>query len=452
MVLTKGNIGLVATNTIAQGDTREVGLDQLIARGYTIPRAVPSRPWPGTAALEVAYVWLYKGKWQQKFMLNENPVAGITAYLTVPGKTVGNPYRLVANEGKSFQGSIVLGMGFVLEPEEAQALIDKDPKNKDVLFPYLNGQDLNSSSDQSPSRWVINFFDWPLDAEHDDPKKPKGPPYAADYPDCLGIVTEKVKPDRDKLGLKKDSSARGYAKYWWQYARKGKELYEAIAECDRVLAVAATSQTLGFTFLPTDLVFANTIYIFILSASSNFAIMMSTVNRVWTFEYCSNMRSDLRYSGSDAFETFPFPKTSNTLEIIGDRYYTHRQTIMRDRQEGLTKTYNHFHDPTQTDPDIQTLRDLHIQMDNAVAVAYGWPDLTLDHDFHETKQGLRFTISEGDRREVLDRLLALNHKRYAEEVAQGLHDKKKKKGKRKKKKSSSNKTQNQSGSLQGNLF
>jgi hypothetical protein len=150
----EGNSGLVATNTISQGDTREVGLDQLVAQGYTIPRAVPSRPWPGTAALEVAYVWLHKGVWQQKFVLNENPVDGITAFLTVPGKSVGNPYRLVANEGKAFIGSYVLGMGFVLELEEAQTLIDRDQKNKDVLFPYLNGQDLNSNPNQSP---VVHF-------------------------------------------------------------------------------------------------------------------------------------------------------------------------------------------------------------------------------------------------------------------------------------------------------
>ncbi len=162
LIAKEGNFGLVATNTIAQGDTREVGLDQLVAQGYTIPRAVPSRPWPGTAALEVAYVWLHKGEWQQKFVLNENPVDGITAFLTVPGKALGKPYRLVANEGKSFQGSNILGLGFTMSPEEAQALIEKDPKNEEVLFPYLNGQDLNSSPNQSPSRWVINFKDWPL--------------------------------------------------------------------------------------------------------------------------------------------------------------------------------------------------------------------------------------------------------------------------------------------------
>ena len=145
-----GQFGFLATNTIAQGDTREVGLDQLTANGCVIPRAVPSRKWPGTASLEVAHVWLRKGPWASPFVLDEKPVAGISAFLTEPGAIGGPPHRLAANAGKSFQGSIVLGMGFVLEPEEAQRLIDKNSRNKDVLFPYLNGEDLNSRPDQSP--------------------------------------------------------------------------------------------------------------------------------------------------------------------------------------------------------------------------------------------------------------------------------------------------------------
>jgi hypothetical protein len=97
------------------------------------------------------------------------------------------------------------------------------------------------------------------------------------------------------------------------------------------------------------------------------------------------------------------------------------------RQEGLTKTYNHFHDPDDSADDIVRLRELHVEMDRAVAAAYGWEDLDLGHGFHETAQGVRFTISEPARREVLTRLLELNHKRYAEEVRQGLHEKKGKK-------------------------
>jgi hypothetical protein len=251
LIAKEGNFGLVATNTIAQGDTREVGLDQLVDQGYTIPRAVPSRPWPGTAALEVAYVWLHKGKWQQKFMLNENHVDGITTFLTVPGKAVGKPYRLAANKGKAFQGSIVLGMGFVLEPEEAQALIKQNPKNKDVLFPYLNGQDLNSNSDQVPSRWVINFVDWPLDAEHDDAKKPRGKPYATDYPDCLKIIEEKVKPEREANKYSKSARIN-----WWLYERSRPELYEAISEHKQVLASTRVTKYYSVSPLPVNQVFS----------------------------------------------------------------------------------------------------------------------------------------------------------------------------------------------------
>ena len=119
LVRLKGQCGILATNTIAQGDTREVGLDQILASGWTIPRAVPSRKWPGEASLEVAHIWLRHGNWHSPYILNDLPVTGITAFLTSANIVQGNPYRLVANANKSFIGSFVLGMGFVLEPDEA---------------------------------------------------------------------------------------------------------------------------------------------------------------------------------------------------------------------------------------------------------------------------------------------------------------------------------------------
>lgn len=378
----------------------------------------------------MAYVWLRKGNWNGDFILDEKPVDGITAFLTNPGKASGNPDRLAANRDKSFQGSVVLGMGFVLTPEEAQALIEKDAKNQDVLFPYLNGQDLNTNPNQSPNRWVINFFDWPLDAEHDDPKNPKGRPYASDYPDCLAIVEKKVKPERDKLGLKSDSSAKGYAKYWWLYARRGLELYSAIANMERVLLTSRHNKILIFELVTTREVFSEALSVIASDKFSTLALLQSSIHSFWAWQFCSTIRdAGIRYSPTDGFENFPFPTSTAKLEEIGEKYYTHRQNIMLTRQEGLTKTYNRFHNPDETNPDIEQLRTLHIEMDNAVAAAYGWEDIELDHDFHETKQGIRFTICENARREILDRLLQLNHQRYAEEVAEGLHDKGKKKAK-----------------------
>jgi hypothetical protein len=428
LLSSNGGFGLVATNTIAQGDTREVGLDQLVANGCVIPRAVPSRKWEGTASLEVAHVWMQKGDWQGKFILDEKPVEGITAFLTTPGKVIGNPHRLIASQGKSFKGTEVNGMGFVLTSEEAQALIEKDFRNKDVLFPYLNGEDLNSRPDQSPSRWVINFKNWPLDAEHDEPKKPKGKPYAVDYPDGLALVEKRVKPERDEKATG-NSTDRDVAKRWWQFKRPTAELYDAIADMERVLVAVQTSKFLSLSFQPTGIVYSHMTIVFALDDYGSFSILNASWHTDWIVEYCSSLETRLRYIPTDGFETFPFPLSTSNLEEIGEKYYTHRQSIMLSRQEGLTKTYNRFHNPDETAADIQQLRELHVEMDNAVAAAYGWQDIDLGHDFHETKQGLRYTISETARREVLDRLLLLNHERYAEEVAQGLHDKGKKKGK-----------------------
>lgn len=108
---------------------------------------------------------------------------------------------------------------------------------------------------------------------------------------------------------------------------------------------------------------------------------------------------------------------------------------MKGRGEGLTKTYNHFHNPDEATDDISELRELHRQLDIAVADAYGWADLAEDdgaalrHDFHKTKQGVRWTLHPDVRNDSLNRLLALNHQRYAEEVAAGLHDKRSEKKK-----------------------
>lgn len=80
-----GGFGLLATNTIAQGDTREVGLDQLADGGATITRAVPSEPWPGTTSLEIAKVWIRKGEWHGPRVLSGATVRGISSMLVFRG-------------------------------------------------------------------------------------------------------------------------------------------------------------------------------------------------------------------------------------------------------------------------------------------------------------------------------------------------------------------------------
>ena len=145
-----GTLGLIATNTVAQGDTREVGLDSMAADGFTITRAIQSRSWPAASAnLEYAAVWGTFAHVADGVLrvADDIPVRRISTLLEPQGRAEGNPLRLRENAGIAYIGCYVLGMGFVLEAAEAQEWIKADPRNAEVLFPYLNGEDLNSRPD-----------------------------------------------------------------------------------------------------------------------------------------------------------------------------------------------------------------------------------------------------------------------------------------------------------------
>jgi len=154
-----GCFGLLAVNTIAEGDTRQGGLEWIVRNGASIYAAYPNEPWPGRAAVVTSRVHVHKGEWRGERSLLGRTAPFISAFLS--DREEWSPKRLKANEGIAFQGSIVLGMGFVLTHDEAQRMLDADQRNADVIFPYLNGEDLNSDPEQRPSRWVINFWDWP---------------------------------------------------------------------------------------------------------------------------------------------------------------------------------------------------------------------------------------------------------------------------------------------------
>ena len=408
----KGCAGLLATNTIAQGDTRDVGLEKLTKSGFTILHAIPSLRWPGAASLEVAQVWLRNGSWAGQHLLNQIPVIGITSFLTVRGSVVGDPKRLVANSGKSFNGSKIYGQGFLLEEAEAMAMFAKDVRNREIIFRYIIGEDLNSRPDRSPSRWVINFFDWSLDK-------------SKTFSDCYDLVLEKVKPERD---LNNRQTRR---EKWWQYGERASSLYAAISEKKQVLVTAALSPTTAFEFVPAEIVFSHRVIVFALDDFFSFGLLQSSFHREWACQYSATLGAiTLNYSPSDCFETFSFPPSTERLNQIGSSYHECRTEIICRRHEGLTSIYNRFHDRGEQSADIARLRALHEEMDQAVAAAYGWSDLDLGHGFHATKQGERYTLSEPARRTVLDRLLALNHQRYAEELKAGLHEKGAKKAKK----------------------
>ncbi len=413
LLRSKGIAGLIATNTIAQGDTREVGLDALLTDGFAIPRAVATTKWPGDASLEVAEVWLRKGEWLGTHTLDGRSIKRISSQLSEPGRIAGEPNKLAANREVGAQGVILFGEGFLLEPDQATALLRKSERNAEVILPYLNGQDLNRHPNHQASRFAIAFQDWPL--SRDSAAADYLGPVATDYSDCLQIVRDLVRPERA-------TKSKAVAEWpWWRHWRAKADLYRRLQGMQTALVCSEVTAHLAFARVPAPrTLFSTNIDVFV---EDRFPALQSTIHEIWARSRSSTLESRLKYSLGDAFETFPFPRDLSSLESIGERYHTHRAAIMKANNQGLTATYNRFHDPDDDDDGIQTLRDLHVEMDLAVLAAYGWSDLPLDHGYHQTKQGLRFTVSEPARVELLDRLLELNHQRYAEELAAGLHEK-----------------------------
>lgn len=400
----RGGLGLIATNTVAQGDTRQVGLDQLVARGFTITRAVQSRSWPAASAnLEYAAAWGSRGGVDPAVprIVAENDddieAKRISTLLEPGGRVDGDPVRLAENIRIAFQGCIVLGMGFVLEAEEAAEWIEADPRNKDVVRPYLNGEDLNSRPDSSASRWVIDFNDRMEEA-------------AKQYELPYQRVLMQVKPERAK------NKRKPRRERWWQFAELAPAMREAIADLNEVLVIARVSKTVMPVRVATNQVFHEKLVVFAKDAYADQAVLSSSPHQMWTIKYGTTMRIDPTYTPSTVFETLPRPEPTGQLTEIGKTLDSERREIMLRRGFGLTKLYNMINDrdlADSADADVARLRQIHTELDKVVMAAYGWDDIPLDHGFHTYRQLQRWTVSPTARVEILDRLLEENHRRAA---------------------------------------
>jgi hypothetical protein len=441
-----GTFGLIATNTIAQGDTRSTGLRWICSHEGTIYDARRRYKWPGLAAVVVSVVHVAKGNLPGPYILDDKEVPITTAYLFHAGGH-DDPAKLKANERMSFIGSYVLGMGFTFDDTDKDGvansirsmhdLIEKDQRNAERIFPFIGGEEVNDSPTHQHSRYVIDFGDMP-EIE------------AYGWPDLMNILEEKVKPERMM------NNREGYRRYWWQYAEKRVDLRVAIERLDRVLVNVLYGPYLCFTFLSAKQVFTNKLNIVATDRFSKYSILQCRIHETWARFFSSTLKDDLAYAPSDCLETFPFPQryeTDATLEEAGQEYFEYRAALMVKNNEGLTKTYNRFHDPNETSEDIKKLRELHTAMDRAVLDAYGWKDLQPTCDFfleyeeeededetgkaRKKKKPYRYRWPDEFRDEVLARLLELNKVRAEEERLSGeVSGGKKKQSSPRKKKSS----------------
>jgi len=399
----RGQLGYIAINTLVEGDTLQVGLTPATKRDLVIRRGQTSHPWPTrSASIQVVDLWASRAALEPAAVcwLDGEELPRIGADLQPVGRVSGRPFALKENESLAFQGSNVLGIGFTLTHEQAAELIRRDPRNAEAIQPYVIGKDLNQRPDCSASRHIINFRDWPLDR-------------AETYPDLIDIVRRLVKPERDR---NKDRQRR---EIWWQFTRPAPELYEAIAGLDHDLALSLVSNAVMPVRVPTGQVFAHKCVVFATDRFADLAVLSSGVHTAWTVRYTSTLGTTINYAPSDVFLTLPRPAPTGELDSLGESLDSERRALMLARSWGLTTTYNHVHDPAERDPAVVRLREIHEAIDRATFAAYGWDDLDPEIGHHRTKIGIRWTFSPAVRFEVLDRLLAENHRRHdaAEQVA-----------------------------------
>ena len=396
----QGSIGLIATNSISDGDTRKAGLEQIITKSGVIFSANTNMNWPGHASVIVSSVTISKGEFYGDKFINDKKVSFISALLN-DSAISSEPEIIKSNLSISYEGYKTAGVGFLFQDgkdgcstiSEMERLIERDSKNKDRIFPYLGGAEVNESPHHKPSRFAISFSDMDLaEAEH--------------WPDLLSILRVKVKPIRDKANRK------AHREKWWIYGENRPGLTKAIADLENVFVVSRVYSHWAIAQVPANAIFSESLVVFATEDVGYFGVLQSYFHEIWAKTYGSTLGVGNRYTPTDCLKTYPFPIYDERFKLFSRSFIQKRRKIMNAEFLGFTKLYNNFHDMSVGNENIQELRNLHALLDDEVSRLYGWKDLKLERDFHEVTSGdkklMEYSYSEETKKEILKRLQILN--------------------------------------------
>ncbi len=372
-----GRAGLVGTNTIRQNESREASLDYLVDRGGVITEAVSTEVWSGDAAVHVSIVNWAKG----------NLPAHPRKLITQLGDSVESPWKteeverigptlkagtdvtsaasLAANRKPKlcFQGQNPANAGFMVSPDQAASMIAADPRNREVLFPYMIGRDLVEAN--KPTRWIIDF------AQRDTFE-------ARSYKQPFECVEEHVMPDvvanaeaEKKATGKENTRWTRMAARWWHFRDYQPGMMVAINRVPRYIVCSRTTKRSIFEFVGRKIHADTKLVVFPLADDYSFGILQSNIHWQWVVARGSTLKGDQNYTSDTVFDTFPWPQSPTKMQIkqVADAAVALRAL----RREIMSKYGYSLRDLYRTveAPGANPLHDAHARLDAAVRTAYG---------------------------------------------------------------------------------
>ncbi|RMO85603.1 hypothetical protein ALQ32_03853 [Pseudomonas syringae pv. tagetis] len=397
-----GCFGLLSTNSISDTENRFFALDPLLLMEYKIIYALSPIRWLGSANVDTCFLLLSRRKWAGVVVLNREVVENISSRLssTFDASSVK---RLVSPIPYS-EGTKLYGKAFVKSREDFDFIGDDNPGLNYYLRRYVNGDVLNGKAAAARDElYVVDFGELEKDQ-------------ICGCDDFIQNLIEKVADER------KNQTRQIHEFRPWLHWDKRTRFYELARSKERIIATVIVSTHLIFQFVSPKECFSHGLKLFLDDRSSMLGILQSSVHYWWASSVSSSFRTYVRYSTSTSFDTFPFLTSSLESKEIGEvaeKLVAYRQEVALADGIGLTELYNKIHDPEIMDQEIEILRSLHCELDQSVVDSYGWGELLLSHSFCNTEQGLRFTMSETARLDVLQRLASLNNQLYKEGQVQG---------------------------------
>lgn len=392
---TGARAGLVGTNSITRTKGREASLDYIVGNGGIIYDAVQSMPWPGEANVDVSIVnWtkseppfspkrlhVYQGKNEageyefEKFDLQQIN-SSLSELTDVSNATILNSNQIPK---RIFQGQTPGHRAFVLSPDDADKYIRRDERNKNIIFPYLRGDDMLSNPSGEPNKYVIDFRQSDILE-------------ARSYSLPFRRIEKYVLPERQQKADKEiernktlrriNPKARVNRHYqnaldsWWKHIYGRGDLKRAVSLLTRYIIASRTSLYQVFEFVSPKIVISDGIQAFTFEDDYTFGVLQSRPHGLW-WQVNGARRGTLRPGSAyvpKIFNTFPFPQqpAPEQVEAVADagrEIHEYRRASMANRGDlSLREMYRLMEDL----PGKYELRDLHETLDEAVLSAYGF--------------------------------------------------------------------------------